>query len=79
MAVGDVEIATPPRVRVRWDCTRCGFVGGEAQTTFPIEPTYANGMWPTMVAQLRKKLVRVHQRANGCIALPDDFRIRPWS
>jgi hypothetical protein len=71
----NVEIATPPLIAVSWSCRRCGHTGGVAKTTFPIEPTFNDAMWPTMLAELRKKLVRVHQRGQGCIAIPEDFVI----
>jgi hypothetical protein len=73
-----VAVATPPLVRVAWSCSRCGHTGGEAQTTFPVEPSMRDGMWPVMLNQLRKKLVRVHQKRHGCAAIPQDFVIGRW-
>lgn len=70
-----VTLAGPPLVTVGWSCRRCGHTGGMARTTFPIEPTWTTAMGATMLAELRKKLVRVHQRGQGCIALPEDFVI----
>ena len=73
--MSNVAIATPPLILVSWSCRRCGHTGGTATTTFPIEPTWQDAMWPTMLQELRKKLVRVHQRGQGCVAIPDDFVI----
>lgn len=72
-----MHIATPPRVRVSWSCTRCGHTGGEAQTTFPVEPRQGDPTWIAMVQSLRTKLVGLHHRRQGCVALPDDFVIGP--
>jgi len=76
----DVKIATPPLLMVSWSCKRCGHTGGVAKTTIPIEPTFVTAMGAVMLSQLKQKLVRVHQRGQGCIAIPDDFvigRYRP--
>ncbi len=71
----NVQIVAPPLLVVSWSCSRCGHTGGMAKTTIPIEPTFTTAMGHTMLDQLKKKLVRVHQRGQGCIALPDDFTI----
>jgi hypothetical protein len=43
-----------------------------------VEPSMRDGMWPVMLNQLRKKLVRVHQKRHGCAAIPQDFVIGRW-
>ncbi len=75
-----ISVAVPPNVRVSWSCKRCGHTGGEAQTTFPVEPRQGDPTWIVMVQHLRAKLVALHQKRQGCLALPDDFvigRYRP--
>jgi hypothetical protein len=46
-----------------------------ARTTIPLETRWTEEMGRTLFGQLRLKLVRVHQAKQGCIAVPDDFRI----
>lgn len=70
-----VQIATPPLLAVSWSCKRCGHTGGVAKTTFPIEPTFTTAMGHVMLQSLRKKLVRLHQARQGCVAIPEDFVI----
>jgi hypothetical protein len=74
----DITVVSPPLLMVSWSCKRCGHAGGVAKTTVPIEPTFTTAMGHVMLGQLRKKLVRVHQRGQGCIALPDDFVIERY-
>ena len=73
-------IVEPPQsyyVHVRWSCRRCGHTGGRANTTLPINLTESDAGREVMLMQLRKKLVRVHQK-QMCIALPSDFVIE-WA
>ncbi len=70
-----ITIPGPPALYVRWHCRRCGHDGGFAKTTVPIiDP---NGMPEETMRALfeacRRKMVKVHMRAQGCIAVPDDI------
>lgn len=76
-----VTIAAPALIYVRWDCTRCGHQGGMARTTIPFDLSHAEAMQAILQGELRRKLVRVHQAKQGCIALPSDFlitRVNPY-
>ncbi len=72
-----IEIAGPPLTYVSWGCKRCGFTGGVANTTFPLDPHWTEEMGRTLFRTLRQKLVRKHQRLHGCIATLEDFAIGP--
>jgi hypothetical protein len=69
----NVQLATPPLTYVSWGCRRCGFKGGIANTTFPIDPHWTEELGRTLFTTLRLKLVRVHQAKHGCVASSDDF------
>jgi hypothetical protein len=70
-----IVLAGPPQLYVQWACRRCGFTGGVAKTTLPLNVAeFTEPMMQELLATLRRKLVRKHQR-QGCIAVPDDFRI----
>ena len=71
--MADVTLAAPPLTYMTWGCRRCGFAGGMARTTIPLTQRWSEEMGREMFATLRKKLVRVHQAKQGCIAVPDDF------
>lgn len=76
-----VTLAAPALLYVRWDCRRCGHTGGMARTTIPFDLTQADAFQLIAQQELRKKLVRVHQAKQGCIALPEDFviwRVNPY-
>lgn len=61
---------------VRWGCRRCGHKGGFAKTAIPIVTTeWTEPMMRNLLDALRQKLVKVHMRGQGCIAVPDDFII----
>lgn len=70
-----LTVAAPALLYVRWDCTRCGHTGGMARTTIPFDLSHHEAFQRIAQDELRKKLVRVHQAKQGCIALPDDFTI----
>ena len=74
----NIAFAAPPPTVVGWRCLRCGHRGGVAKTTLPLDCRGSEDLWAMMLAQLRKKLVRVHQRSQGCIAIPDDFVIHDY-
>lgn len=70
-----IVIAGPPQLYVQWACRRCGFAKGVARTTLPLDyGDFTEPMMQELLATLRRKLVRKHQRQR-CIAVPDDFRI----
>lgn len=73
----DVVIAGPSLIYVTWDCRRCGHIGGKARTTIPLETTWTEAMGRVLFQTLKEKLSRFHQK-HGCIAVPDDFRIRRY-
>jgi hypothetical protein len=70
-------VAPRHTVYVRWSCSRCGHTGGRANTTFPVDLAWNDEGRAVLVDQLRKKLVRTHQK-QMCIALPSDFVIE-WA
>jgi hypothetical protein len=71
-----IAIPGPHAFYVRWACRRCGHQGGFAKTTLPlVTPDWTEPMMRHLFEALRVKLVKVHMRGQGCIAVPDDFRI----
>jgi hypothetical protein len=72
-----ITVAAPPLTYVSWGCRRCGFTGGIARTTIPLDASWSEAMGRTMFATLRQKLIRVHMK-RGCIATRDDFTVRPY-
>jgi hypothetical protein len=51
-------------------------VGGFAKTTVPIvNKDWTEDMMRNLFDALRLKLVKVHMRGQGCIAVPDDFKV----
>ena len=77
--MGDIKLAAPPLTYVSWGCRRCGFAGGTARTTFPVERNWSEEMGRALFTTLREKLVRVHQAKHGCVAALDDFIIGKYA
>ncbi len=73
--MGDISIKSPAKTfYVRWSCRRCGHTGGFARTTMPIvTPDWTEPMMRNLLNGLRRKLIGVHMRGQGCIAVGDDF------
>ncbi len=69
-----LTLAAPALTYVRWNCRRCGHQGGMARTTVPFDWNQGEAMRAILIDQLRKKLVRVHQK-SGCVAVPTDFEV----
>lgn len=72
----DITIPGPSLLYVQWGCRRCGHRGGVARTTVPMgDVRDSEELMRVLLASLRRKLVRVHQRGQRCIASADDFLI----
>lgn len=67
-----------PRFYVKWGCRRCGFTNGVARTCLPLPwGDFTEPMVQELLATLRRKLVRKHQR-QGCVAVFDDFYVERY-
>lgn len=75
---GAITIPGPSLLYVRWSCRRCGHTGGVARTTVPVDETFRGELLRTLLDSARQKIVRIHQRGQGCIALPADVVLEPY-
>lgn len=76
MGVSTIQIPGQHVFVVKWGCRRCGHQGGIAKTTIPLPREALNeAVVRNLFAALRQKLVKVHQRSQGCIATIEDFTI----
>lgn len=73
-----VGLHAPPQFYVRWGCRKCGHVGGVARTTIPVDETFRGDLLRTLLDAAKKKIVRVHARGQGCIAVPGDVVLEPY-
>lgn len=72
----NIIIPGPSLLYVQWGCKRCGHRGGVARTTVPMgDAQDSEELMRVLLESLRRKLVRVHQRGQRCIASVDDFII----
>ena len=70
--MSDTAIALPPRLYVRWSCRRCGHTGGSARCNVPVND-FTEAMMRVLFDELRRKLIQIHLRGQGCVATVEDF------
>lgn len=76
--MGTITVPGPSLFYLRWSCRRCGHTGGVARTTIPVDETFRGELMRTLLEGARRKIARVHQRGQGCIAAPGDFILEPF-
>lgn len=75
--MSNIVIPGPSTFVVKWGCRRCGHKTGVARTTVPIvNQSTSEPEMRELLASLRRKLVRLHQDRQGCIATVEDFTLQ---